>query len=323
MKMNTTLKIAAMAATLLAGNVYAKTELKVGFTEAYNSPIYHGMVKASEELKKLSNGELTMRIYEGGQLGSVHEVLEQVSLGEIDMSMQVFGGYAQYIPKLGALETAYIVKDFAHLQKIFNSKWGTEVRGELEQKFDLKPIDSWYFGVRQTTSNRPINSIDDMKGMKLRTPNAKALLDYAKATGAIPSPIAYAEVYLALQTNAVDGQENPISSIEAMKFYEVQKYLAMTNHVVQDQAISINASRWNVLSKQEQQWLIAALKAGGQEAMKSNQGNTDKHLATFKKSGVTITYPDLGPFRTAMKPYYEELDKQYGKGFTNTLLEAK
>ena len=323
MTMKTTLKLSVIAAALLTANVYAKTELKVGFNEAYNSPIYHGMVKASEELEKLSGGELTMRLYEGGQLGSVHEMLEQVSLGELDMSMQVFGGYAQYVPELGALETAYIVKDYAHLQQIFNSEWGLKIRAELEDKFELKPIDSWYFGVRQTTSNRPINSYDDMKGMKLRTPNAKALLDYARATKAIPSPIAYAEVYLALQTNAVDGQENPIPSIEAMKFYEVQKYLAMTNHVVQDQAISINAHSWNDLSVQEQKWLISALHAGGQEAESRINEKTDQFLALFKESGVTVTYPDLEPFRAAMKPYYAALDKQYGEGFTQTLIDAK
>ncbi|MEZ8694198.1 sialic acid TRAP transporter substrate-binding protein SiaP [Vibrio splendidus] len=321
--MKSALKLGVIAAAMLSANVYAQTELRVGFNEAYNSPIYHGMVKTAETLKELSGGELTLRIYEGAQLGNVHEMLEQVSLGELDMSMQVFGGYAQYVPELGALETAYIVRDFDHLQKIFNSKWGMKVRGELENNFDLKPIDSWYFGVRETTSNRPINSIDDMKGMKLRTPNAKALLDYAKGTGAIPSPIAYAEVYLALQTNAVDGQENPIPSIEAMKFYEVQKFLAMTNHVVQDQTVSINSDSWSDLSKQEQTWLMTALEAGGEESKKLINEKTTEYIQKFKDSGVTITYPDLAPFRAAMKPYYAALDKQYGEGFTQTLIDAK
>ncbi|MEI8671214.1 TRAP transporter substrate-binding protein DctP [Vibrio sp. SA48] len=184
-------------------------------------------------------------------------------------------------------------------------------------------MDSWYFGVRQTTSNRPINSIDDMKGMKLRTPNAKALLDYAKSTGAIPSPIAFAEVYLALQTNAVDGQENPIPTIEAMKFYEVQKYLAMTSHVVQDQAISINTGKWNKLSEQEQKWLMEALEVGGVEAKHRIDDKIDQIVDVFKESGVTVTYPDLEPFRAAMKPYYAALDKEYGEGFTQTLIDAK
>lgn len=321
--MKSILKYSVIATSLLAGTAYAQTELQVAFNEAYNSPIYHGMVKAQEELKELSNGELTMRLYEGGQRGNVQEMLEQVSLGEIDMSMQTFGGFAQYIPELGALETAYLVKDFDHLQKIFNSQWGKEKRQELEDNFQIKLLDNWYFGVRETTSNRPINSIDDMKGMKLRTPNAKSLLDYGRATGAIPSPIAYAEVYLALQTNAVDGQENPIPSIEAMKFYEVQKYLAMTNHVVQDQAIAINEGSWNNLSKQEQGWLMQAIDAGGKETERLVNENTDKYLDKFKEAGVTITYPDLAPFRSAMQPYYAELDKQYGEGFTQTIIDAK
>ncbi|PSV49931.1 sialic acid TRAP transporter substrate-binding protein SiaP [Photobacterium indicum] len=315
--------LSMVATALFAANVSAETQLKVGFNEAYNSPIYHGMVTAADELKKISGGEMTLRLYEGGQLGNVHEMLEQVSLGELDMSMQVFGGYAQYLPRLGALETAYLVRDYKHLSAIFDSPWGMEARKELETEFDLKPIDSWFFGVRETTSNRPINSINDMKGMKLRTPNAKALIDYAKGVGAIPSPIAYAEVYLALQTNAVDGQENPISSIEAMKFYEVQPYLAMTNHVVQDQTISISGARWNSLSKQEQDWLMKALAVGGEEAEKLIVDGTEKDLAAFKEAGVTVTYPDLAPFRVAMKPYYAKLDKQFGDNFTQTLIDTQ
>ncbi|MGF1735356.1 sialic acid TRAP transporter substrate-binding protein SiaP [Photobacterium satsumensis] len=315
--------LSMIASTLFAAQASASLQLKVGFNEAYNSPIYHGMVKTAEELKNISGGEMTLRLYEGGQLGNVHEMLEQVSLGELDMSMQVFGGYAQYLPRLGALETPYLVRDYAHLNAIFDSSWGMDARNELETVFNLKPIDSWFFGVRQTSSNKPINSMQDMRGMKLRTPNAKALINYAKGVGAIPSPIAYAEVYLALQTNAVDGQENPISSIEAMKFYEVQPYLAMTNHVVQDQAISISAERWSSLSKQEQEWLMAALKAGGEEAEKRIIENTEADLVTFKEAGVTVTHPDLGDFRTAMKPYYAELDKEFGEGFTQTLMTIK
>jgi TRAP-type transport system periplasmic protein len=315
--------LSMVATALFAANVSAETQLKVGFNEAYNSPIYHGMVKAADELKAISGGEMTLRLYEGGQLGNVHEMLEQVSLGELDMSMQVFGGYAQYLPRLGALETAYLVRDYKHLSAIFDSPWGMNARQELETEFNLKPIDSWFFGVRETSSNRPINSIEDMKGMKLRTPNAKALIDYAKGVGAIPSPIAYAEVYLALQTNAVDGQENPISSIEAMKFYEVQPYLAMTNHVVQDQTISISGERWNDLSKQEQDWLMKALAVGGEEAEKLIVENTEKDLATFKEAGVTVTYPDLTPFRVAMKPYYAQLNEQFGENFTQTLIDTQ
>ncbi|MBY5944646.1 sialic acid TRAP transporter substrate-binding protein SiaP [Photobacterium rosenbergii] len=315
--------LSMIASALFTAQASASTQLKVGFNEAYNSPIYHGMVKAADELKTLSDGEMTLRLYEGGQLGNVHEMLEQVSLGELDMSMQVFGGYAQYLPRLGALETPYLVRDYDHLTAIFDSSWGMEARNELETVFNLKPIDSWFFGVRQTTSNKAINSLADMRGMKLRTPNAKALINYAKGVGAIPSPIAYAEVYLALQTNAVDGQENPISSIEAMKFYEVQPYLAMTNHVVQDQAISISAERWSSLSKQEQEWLMAALKAGGEEAEKRIKENTEAYLAKFKQAGVTVTHPDLADFRTAMKPYYQELDKEFGEGFTQTLMTVK
>ncbi|GLO62614.1 sialic acid-binding periplasmic protein SiaP [Vibrio sp. MACH09] len=321
MKWNKKLATACIAAMTIATPLssYAAKTLMFGLEGSLTSPPYLGAKKTAEVLEEVSGGELKMNVYPASQLGSVHDMLEQASVGELDVTMQVFGGMARYIPRLEVLETAYVVRDFEHLQKIFNSNWGNEVKSELIDNFQLRPIDNWYFGSRQTSSNKPLNSYDDFKGLKLRVPNAKALINFAKSAQARPTPVAFAEVYLALQTNAVDGQENPLPTIESMKFYEVQKNIAMTSHVVQDQAIVISDSTWADLSEQEKSWLMKAIKAGGEYNNQLVKEKEQKLIDFFKSEGVKFTYPDLKPFRNAMKEYYADIDKQYGENTVEQL----
>ncbi|WED24930.1 sialic acid TRAP transporter substrate-binding protein SiaP [Vibrio sp. JC009] len=311
--------IVAGLAMSASASVFAEKTLKFGLEGSLTSPTYMGAQKAAEVLEELSDGELKMNVYPASQLGNVHDMLEQVSVGELDFTMQVFGGMARYVPRLETLETAYVVRDFEHLQKIFNSSWGNEVKKELVDNFQLRPIDNWYFGSRQTTSNKPLNSYEDFKGLKLRVPNAKALVNFAKAAKARPTPVAFAEVYLALQTNAVDGQENPLPTIESMKFYEVQKNIAMTNHVVQDQAIVASEDTWNSLSAKEKEWVMSAIEAGGKYNNQLVKEKEQNLIDFFKSEGVNFTYPDLKPFRDAMGEYYAEVDERYGAKTVDTL----
>ncbi|HAS8263247.1 TPA: DctP family TRAP transporter solute-binding subunit [Vibrio vulnificus] len=318
MKQSKKLTACIVAALALGTSMSASAakNLKFGLEGSLTSATYKGAQKAAEVLEQVSNGELKMDVYPASQLGNVHDMLEQVSVGELDFTMQVFGGMARYVPRLETLETAYVVRDFDHLKKIFNSDWGNEVKKELIDTFQVRPIDNWYFGSRQTTSNKPLNSYADFEGLKLRVPNAKALINFAKSTKASPTPVAFAEVYLALQTNAVDGQENPLPTIESMKFYEVQKNIAMTNHVVQDQAIVISDETWNSLSNKEKGWVLEAIQAGGEYNNQLVREKEQKLLDFFKSQGVKVTYPDLKPFRAAMKNFYVDIDKEYG---TNTV----
>lgn len=123
---------------------------------------------------------------------------------------------------------------------MLDTKFGQGLLKKIDKELNVQVLSVAYNGTRQTTSNRAINSIEDMKGLKLRVPNAATNLAYAKYVGAAPTPMAFSEVYLALQTNSVDGQENPLPTIQAQKFYEVQKYLALTNHILNDQLYLIS-----------------------------------------------------------------------------------
>lgn len=140
------------------------------------------------------------------------------------------------------------------------------------------------------------------------------LIAYAEAVGATPAPVAFPEVYLALQTNQVDAQENPLTTIDAQKFYEVQSSVALTNHFVASSAVLIGKDTWDGFSDQEKEWINTAIEAGGKLNDDLLQTGEEELLKVFEERGLTITRPDLEPFREAMQGYYDTLEEEFGEG---------
>ncbi len=150
-------------------------------------------------------------------------------------------------------------------------------------------------------------------------PNAKPNLEYAKLSGAAPTPMAFSEVYLALQTNAVDGQENPLPAINTMKFYEVQANLAITNHIVNDQIVLMSEMTWQKLNDEQKAVIEQAVAKAGAAHTASVKKQEEELITFFKEEGVNVTYPDLEPFRQAMQPLYDQFDKKIGQKLVNKL----
>ncbi|MFV0447584.1 MAG: DctP family TRAP transporter solute-binding subunit [Vibrio sp.] len=303
----------AISVTLLAGTSYAQTTLSVAFNENPDTNHYKAIDSMRQKLEELSHGEMTLKLYPSDQLGKLKDVLQQVSHGEIDMTLQGLPDMSFLIPELKVIGEPYVIRDMEHLRKVMASPYGQGLLGKIEDK-GIKTIDLWYLGIRQTTSNRPINSITDMKGLKLRVPDVDFLMDYAKACGARPVPISSQETYLALQTNQIDAQENPLPSIYSFKFNEVQKNLAITNHFIANKAVQVSKSRWDSLTSEQQGWLKQASQAGRELNDKLMYEDEAKLLIKFKAEGINVTYPDLAPYREAMKPYYQKLDDKFGAG---------
>lgn len=302
----------AAALALIAGAAEAR-ELTFGMQDNEVSNVYQGAVAFKSKLEELSGGELTVNLFPSATLGDFKAMVAQVQAGELDMVMTGYPDMSYVIPDLKLVGAPYVVDDFAHLEKIVAGPWGQEMAGKMEAE-NIKLLDVWYYGTRQTTSNRPINSLDDMKGLRLRTPNVPFLIAYAANTGATPAPVAFQEVYLALQTNQVDAEENPLPTIEAMKFYEVQSHIAMTNHFIASSAIQMGTATWGALSDQEKAWVQEAVQAGGDVSDGLTFKAEEDLVATFTERGLTITHPDTAPFRAAMKPYYDELEAEFGAG---------
>lgn len=310
----------AICATFVAPALAQDAQvLRLGMQGTEGDPQFLGVTEAARVLAESSDGRLTLEIFPNSQLGNFNEMIEQLRLGELDFTLNPFGGFDPWVERAVLASTPYVVRDFDHLQTIISSDWGQAVVDELVAEEGIRIIDSWYFGTRHTTTNRPLEETSDFDGLRLRVPNSAPLLSWASAMGASPTPVAFAEVYLALQTNQVDGQENPLPTIDAMKFMEVQSHLALTGHLVQDQAIVVSEVNWSALSPEDQALVSEAFEAGG---VVNNAVVNDREaslIAQFTAAGATVTEPDRAALTALMAPVYSELDARFGAGSVETL----
>ncbi|GGX41793.1 sialic acid TRAP transporter substrate-binding protein SiaP [Saccharospirillum salsuginis] len=308
-------KITSIVALTLgvAGYSLADTNLRWGMQASVSSLEYKAAELAAKQVEETTDGRVTISLFPEGQLGDDRDMLAQVTWGTLDVTYAQMGRIGDWIPRAGVTQLPYVIRDYDHIKSIYNSDFGQDLRDEMTEEYNWHPMAVSYFGTRHTTSNRPIESIEDMDGLKLRVPNARVLLDFAKYSGASPAPIAFSEVYLALQTNAVDGQENPLPTINAQKFYEVQDYLALTGHMAQDIITIVSEKTYQGLSGQDRDALEEALQAGA-DFMAQEVIEGERELVDFFKSeGLTVTRPDQQPFRDAMQPMYDEFEKELGE----------
>ena len=301
------------ASLALAAPALAERELTIGSQDNEVSNLYAGLQAMGETLAEVSGGEMTLTIFPSSQLGDFRAMVAQVQAGELDMVTTGYPDMSYVIPELNLIGAPYVADDFAHLQRIVAGPWGQEMDAAFIDQ-GIRMLDLWYYGTRQTTSNRAIESMADMAGLRMRTPNVPFLIAYAQNVGATPAPVAFAEVYLALQTNQVDAQENPLPTIEAMRFDEVQSHIAITNHFIASIAMMISNDLWESLSEEERGWIMTAVEAGGDVNDNRTVAAEAELLATFEGRGLSVTRPDLAPFRAAMQPYYDQLEAEFGAG---------
>lgn len=289
--------------------------LKFGMVAGNQSNEYKAAEKLAQLVDEKSEGMLKIELFPNSQLGDDRAMLEQLSAGALDMTLAETGRLGIWVPRAELAGLAYMFDDFDHLTRvIYDTEYGQELHKEFYDSFNWKVLTTAYNGTRQTSSNRPINSIEDMKDLKLRTPQHQPLLDYAEYVGASPTPMAFTEVYLALQTNAVDAQENPLSTIKAVKFHEVQKYIAMTNHVINDANYLVSREAWESLPADLQAVLQEATVEAGEFHTSLFEDEEASLIEFFESEGVEITHPDLEPFRTAVQKSYGKYFDKIGEG---------
>ena len=208
------------------------------------------------------------------------------------------------------------------MRTLNDTEYGKSIYEKLEAR-GWKILANAYNGTRQTTSNRKIETIADMKGMKLRVPNADANLAFANYSGAAATPMPFAEVYLALKTNAVDGQENPLSTIDAQKFYEVQEYCALTGHIINDNNYIISKIVFDKLSPAQQEAITKATAEAAEFHTTTFMDDEKALIEKFEQNGMTITTPDKAAFREACAPMYDEYVSKYGDAAVKAIEEAR
>ncbi|UJF24495.1 sialic acid TRAP transporter substrate-binding protein SiaP [Suttonella sp. R2A3] len=300
----------------------AEYNLKFGMNAGTTSNEYKAAELFAKEVQENSDGRIEVTLYPNAQLGDDRSMMEQTGGGALDFTFAESARFQIYYPVAEVFALPYMIADYPTAQKaLFDTPFGKDLQQKIHDERGMTILSQAYNGTRQTTSNRAINTIEDMKGLKLRVPNAATNLAYAKFIGAAPTPMAFSEVYLALQTNSVDGQENPLSTIQAQKFYEVQDYLAMTNHILND--VLYLASNETLEKLPEE--LQTVVKEAAQEAADYHTQlfvDGEKELISFfEEKGVTITYPDQAAFKEAMQPYYAEFIEKNGDAGKQAIAE--
>ena len=297
--------------------------LKLGFQANASSSEYKAAELLAQKANEYSNGTITIEIFPGGQLGDDSAMLDQVAAGALDMTFAETGRLGLWEPELEIFGYPFAFDDYDHLVRTLNeTEYGKGIYSKLEAR-GWKILADAYNGTRQTTSNKPIESIEDMKGMKLRVPNAEANLAFANYSGAAATPMPFADVYLALKTNAVDGQENPLSTIDAQKFYEVQDYCALTGHIINDNNYIISKIVFDKLSPAQQEAITKATVEAAQFHTETFQNDEATLLEKFEENGMTITTPDKAPFREACAPMYDEYIAEFGDAAVKAIEEAR
>lgn len=291
----------------------ADYDLKFGMVAGTSSNEYKAVEYFAREVKEKSDGKIEVSIFPSAQLGDDRGMMKQLKDGVLDFTLSESARFQIFYPEAEVFALPYILPNFETARKaLLETKFGQNLLAKIDQKLNMKVLSIGYNGTRQTTSNHAINSIADMKGLKLRVPNAATNLAFAKYVGASPTPMAFSEVYLALQTNSVDGQENPLPTVQAQKFYEVQKYLAMTNHILNDQLYLVSNETMEELPEALQKVVREAALSAAEYHTKLFTDSEKELLTFFKEKGMIVTEPDLAPFKEALKPYYEEYLKKNG-----------
>ena len=291
-----------------------KIVIKCGTETATSHPETKGAQKLAELVKEKSNGSIEIQVYDSAKLGGMKERMEGMRMGTVDMGTSSAGFLASYVPVMGIFDLPYIYKDKAHEFRVFDGDIGKDMDKKMQEK-GFRVVCYFDMGSRHVTNNvKPINTLEDLKNMKIRTPQTEASIEGFKALGAAPTPMAFSEVYMALQQKVVDGQENPLSVINASKFNEVQKYLSLTNHQLFIQVLSISEKTWQKMSPNQQKILMECAKeAQSYEREIAAKEETDL-IQTLKDKGMEINeIKDITPFAEASKSLRETYIQKVGQ----------
>lgn len=279
---------AFVAVTLLAGAASATETLKWAHVYETSTPYHKWALWAADEIKKRTNDRYEIKVYPAASLGKEQEINEALSLGTVDMIYTGSTFVGRVYGPLAIPSAPFMLRDFDHFNAYANSDLFKEMGAQYEKLSGHHIVSLTYYGRRMVTANKPIREPSDMKGMKLRVPPAPLFQMFAESVGANATPIAFSEVYLALSQGAVDGQENPLPTIKFKKFYEVQKYICLTGHIIDSLVTVISGNRWNAMSDADKAIFTAVLKEAAAGAGKDILKSESELVQWFKDQGVTV-----------------------------------
>jgi tripartite ATP-independent transporter DctP family solute receptor len=270
-------------------------------------------IALKEKFKKMveeeSNGELEVQIYANSTLGAEKEFYDGVRNGTIEMGIPGLIMQSD-IPKMGVPEWPFLFRDFDHVKKVLNGPIGKELTADLEPKHGVTPLAWSANGFRMFSSNRPIRSMKDFKGLRLRMPNIPNYIKLGESLGANVSPLPISEVFTALEQNVVDAQDNPIATLKSSAYYEVQSDVLESKHMFSPNIYIINTKFFNGLTKKQQKIIKTAAQAAAEYEFDLLEQGYEKDKKFLKDNGIKFTSPDKSftqEMEKASQPVYDEV----------------
>lgn len=294
------LKIAAACALLAAMPlaVQAQTKLKWAHVYETSEPYHKWSVWAADEFKKRTNGKYDIQVFPASSLGKESEINQGLQLGTVDIILTGASFAARSFPRLAVSYYPFTFRDADHVIKYGKSDVFKELSEGYKNATGGNTITALtYYGARHSTSNKLFRNCDEMKGLKMRVPDAPAYTALPRACGANPTPIAFAEVYLALQNGTVDAQENPLPTIEAKKFYEVQKNIILTGHIADALLTVVSSQTLAKLTPAEQKTLAEVTQEAAERATNDIRKREAELVDEFKKKGINVVSVDRNDFQ--------------------------
>ena len=279
----------------------ADTVLKFAHVYESSEPYHTCAVAAGDDLVAATDGRYGIEVYPASSLGKEVDINEGLGLGTVDIiyTGQLFAGRAYGPIAIGG--APYMFRDYEHWDAYRHSDLFKELSQGYTDATGNHIVAMTYYGNRHVTSNKPITKPEDMQGLKIRVPNAPLYMMFPEAVGANPTPIAFAEVYLALQQGTVDAQENPLPTIKAKKFYEVQSNINLTGHITDALLTIVGGPTWDSMDEADRSALIKVLEDTAACATDQIIEQENELVAWFRDQGVQVNEVDRGPFIEAVK----------------------
>jgi TRAP-type transport system periplasmic protein len=299
-------------------------EFKLGYINSPVGPMHEAAIKFGELLKAKTKGQYTVKLFPSSQLGNERELAEAVVLGTVDMTLSGPTPVSWYIPEYSMVNCPFIYKDLKHYMRVWDGEVGKFINAKLFEKKGLVVLDNWYRGPRYLTAKKEIKTLNDLKGLKVRVPEAEITLKTWKILGANPTPVAFNELYLALQQGVVEAQENPFEMIQTASLYDVQKYIMNTQHVASHYMFLMGDKQLKSLPADVQKAIKeAAVEAGKYQNNLMLEGET-KLLSELKAKGMIFVELNMKPwFDLVLSKIPETFSKTYNMDIYKKVVDTK
>jgi len=326
-KLEIILVVFALVLTFSCVNVFAAEKIKLTWSSISVPGDAHteAMKVFKEEVEKLSAGRITVDLYIAGAIYTQEGELAACREGTLDMAYYSASWLAEFVPYLSMIGAVYTFSGFKHMDRVLNGEIGERIFDDVAQKTGVRPLAAFYLGTRQLNVVEkvgPVRTPEDMKGVKLRTPASPAWIALGKALGGNPTPMSFGEVYMGLKTGAIEGQDNPLPTDKNAKFYEVTKYIILTDHVVNSVWPTINEKKWQSLSEIDQLVIRMAIEKARKFCAETNLKAESELCDFFREQGlIIIEDPDKEAFAAYAKNSYATESKDISKDWDMELYE--